>query len=87
MATNNTVNKNFRNKGKDIKYLNTDFTGFRENLIEFSEKIEVMDIGAAAIAEIPIYKKLLDEDLAHLNAFEGDKRQIEKIQKKIAPPI
>lgn len=51
-----------------------------ENLIEFSEKIEVMDIGAAAIAEIPIYKKLLDEDLAHLNAFEGDKRQIEKIK-------
>lgn len=37
MATNNTVNKNFRNKGKDIKYLNTDFTGFRENLIEFTK--------------------------------------------------
>jgi hypothetical protein len=37
MATNNTVNKNFRNKGKDIKYLNTDFAGFRENLIEFSK--------------------------------------------------
>ena len=37
MATNNTVNKNFRNKGKDIKYLNTDFTGFRENLIEFAK--------------------------------------------------
>jgi hypothetical protein len=37
MATNNTVNNNFRNKGKDIKYLNTDFAGFRENLIEFSK--------------------------------------------------
>ena len=37
MATNNTVNKNFRNKGRDIKYLNTDFTGFKENLIEFSK--------------------------------------------------
>jgi hypothetical protein len=37
MATNNTVNKNFRNKGRDIKYLNTDFAGFRENLIEFSK--------------------------------------------------
>jgi len=37
MATNNTVNNNFRNKGKDIKYLNTDFAGFRQNLIEFSK--------------------------------------------------
>jgi hypothetical protein len=37
MATNNTVNSNFRNKGKDIKYLNTDFAGFRQNLIEFSK--------------------------------------------------
>lgn len=37
MATNNTVNKNFRNKGRDIKYLNTDFVGFRENLIEFAK--------------------------------------------------
>jgi hypothetical protein len=37
MATNNTVNNNFRNRGKDIKYLNTDFAGFRENLIEFSK--------------------------------------------------
>jgi hypothetical protein len=37
MATNNTTNNNFRNKGKDIKYLNTDFAGFRSNLIEFSK--------------------------------------------------
>jgi hypothetical protein len=37
MATNNTVNKNFRNKGRDIKYINTDFVGFRENLIEFAK--------------------------------------------------
>ena len=37
MATNNTVSKNFKNKGKDIKYLNTDFTGFRSNLIEFAK--------------------------------------------------
>lgn len=37
MATNNTVNKNFRNKGRDIKYLNTDFAGFRGNLIEFAK--------------------------------------------------
>lgn len=33
----NTINKNFKNRGKDIKYLNKDFTAFRENLIEFSK--------------------------------------------------
>ena len=37
MATNNTVSKNFKNKGKDVKYLNTDFEGFRNNLIEFTK--------------------------------------------------
>ena len=37
MATNNTTNNNFRDRGKDIKYLNTDFAGFRSNLIEFSK--------------------------------------------------
>ena len=37
MATNNTIVKNFKNKGKDIKYLNTDFAGFRGNLIEFAK--------------------------------------------------
>lgn len=33
----NTTNKTFKNKGKDIKYLNKDFTDFRNNLIEFSK--------------------------------------------------
>ena len=33
----NTINKNFKNKGKDIKYLNKDFTAFRANLIEFAK--------------------------------------------------
>ena len=33
----NTINKNFKNKGKDIKYLNKDFVDFRENLIEFTK--------------------------------------------------
>lgn len=49
-------------------------------LIGFSECIELMDIGAAVIAEVPVYKTLLDEGLAHLNAFEGDSRQIQKIK-------
>ena len=37
MAINNTVNSNFRDKGKSIKYLGKDFTAFRENLIEFAK--------------------------------------------------
>jgi hypothetical protein len=32
-----TTNKNFKNKGKDIKYLGKDFTNFRSNLIEFAK--------------------------------------------------
>jgi hypothetical protein len=36
MALNNT-NTNFKNKGKDIKYLNKDFNAFKENLIEFAK--------------------------------------------------
>ena len=31
------TNKNFKNKGKDIKYLNKDFVSFRENLIEYAK--------------------------------------------------
>ena len=32
-----TTNKNFKNKGKDIKYLNKDFNAYRRNLIEFTK--------------------------------------------------
>ncbi len=32
-----SINKNFKNKGKDIKYLNKDFSGFRDNLIDFTK--------------------------------------------------
>jgi hypothetical protein len=32
-----TTNKNFKNKGRDIKYIGKDFYGFRENLIEFAK--------------------------------------------------
>jgi hypothetical protein len=41
-----------------------------------------MDIGAAAIAETPIYTKLIEEKIANLNAFEGDKRQSDKLKSK-----
>lgn len=33
----NTINKNFKNKGKDIKYLNKDFASFRNNLVDFAK--------------------------------------------------
>ncbi|NDE10955.1 MAG: FkbM family methyltransferase [Chitinophagia bacterium] len=48
--------------------------------LELEEKIQVIDIGAAAIAEVPVYKPLLDINLAHLSAFDGDERQIKNIR-------
>ncbi len=51
-------------------------------LFDLDKKIEVMDIGAAAIAEEPIYSKLIDENIANLNAFEGDERQSDKLKSK-----
>jgi len=48
--------------------------------LELVEPIQLMDVGASAIAEVPIYKPLLDGGLAHLNAFEGDDRQIAGIR-------
>ncbi len=51
------------------------------DLFEIEKKIEVMDIGAAAIAETPCYTSLLNNNLAHLTVFDGDKRQIEKLKK------
>jgi hypothetical protein len=32
-----SINKNFKNRGKEIKYLNKDFTSYRGNLIEFAK--------------------------------------------------
>jgi len=32
-----SINKNFKNKGKDVKYLNKEFSDFRKNLIEFTK--------------------------------------------------
>jgi FkbM family methyltransferase len=51
-----------------------------QDLLGFTGPIHVMDIGAACINETPVYRKLLDQGIAHLNAFEGDQRQIEKIR-------
>jgi len=51
-----------------------------QDLISFKDCVQVGDIGAAAINETPVYKALLHENIAHLNAFEGDARQIGKIK-------
>ena len=50
------------------------------DILEIGKKIEIMDIGAAAIAETPVYKILIDLGLGNLNAFEGDKRQSQKLK-------
>ena len=49
--------------------------------LEFTEEIQIMDVGASVIAEVPIYSPLLELGLAHLNAFEGDPRQIDGIKR------
>lgn len=50
------------------------------DLFDIHEKLEVMDIGASAIAEVPIYKILLEKGMALLTAFDGDERQIASIK-------
>ena len=57
------------------------------DLFEIKKKIEIIDVGAAAIAEIPIYKKLIEMGLANLNAFEGDERQSDKLKKEYGENI
>ena len=52
------------------------------DLFELNEKIEIMDVGAAAINETPIYENLINKKIGVLNAFEGDERQIEKLKFK-----
>jgi hypothetical protein len=46
-----------------------------EAVLGFDGKIHVADLGAAAIAEVPPYKALLDRGLARLSAVDGDERQ------------
>ena len=55
-----------------------------QTLIGSTEVIQVADIGAAVINETPIYKRLLEEGIAHLNAFDGDERQTERIKSTYA---
>ena len=57
------------------------------DILEIEKKIEIVDIGAAATAEIPVYKKLIDLELANLNAFEGDSRESKKLKDKFGNNI
>lgn len=54
---------------------------------QLAENIQILDVGASAIAEVPIYKILLDLNSAQLNAFEGDERQIEGIRNAYGPKV
>ena len=54
-------------------------SSFPEALIP-DQKIQIMDVGASMINEVPVYKALMDQGLAHLHAFEGDERQIDLLQ-------
>jgi hypothetical protein len=56
-----------------------------EELIGFEGKMHVVDIGAAAITEVPPYKTLLDRGLARLSAVDGDERHAEGIVKAYGP--
>lgn len=53
---------------------------FLEQYVPLTKPINVADIGAAAIAEEPVYSRLVRQGIAHLYAFEGDERQIEKLK-------
>ena len=57
------------------------------DLFELDKKIEIMDVGAAAINEIPIYDNLVKKKIGNLNCFEGDERQIEKLKHKYGDSI
>ena len=51
------------------------------DFFEIENKIEIMDVGAAAIAisETPVYQKIIDIGFANLNAFEGDEKHSKKL--------
>ena len=52
------------------------------DIFSLDKKIEILDIGAAIIYELPIYDKLIDLGFANLNGFDGDERQIKELKEK-----
>jgi len=55
--------------------------------MKLSRPIHVADIGAAVIAEVPPYQPLLDLGLARLSAFDGDDRQIPRLQQAFGDKV
>lgn len=55
------------------------------DFLKIDSPIQIMDVGASAIAETPVYKTLIERNWGQLNAFEGDERQIEKIYATYGP--
>ncbi len=51
-----------------------------QQLLGLTQPIQIADVGAAAINEVPVYAPLLQQGTGYLNAFEGDPRQIEAIR-------
>jgi FkbM family methyltransferase len=50
-----------------------------EVILGLETRLELMDIGGACINEVPVYRKLIEQGIAHLHVFEGDQRQIDAI--------
>ena len=55
--------------------------------LNLDDKINLFDIGAAAIAEEPIYKSIIDMGAGSLYAFDGDERQQDLIYKSFGRDI
>lgn len=51
-----------------------------QTIFPLNSTIHIADIGAAYIAETPVYKSLVDKGLAKLTVFDGDQRQIAKLK-------
>lgn len=57
------------------------------DLFDLPEPLQVLDVGAAAIAEAPVYKPLLDRGAAHLHAVDGDARHADGLTQAYAPHV
>ena len=57
------------------------------DFLKLDEKINLFDIGAAAIAEEPIYKSIINIGAGSLYAFDGDERQKDTIFKSFGKDI
>lgn len=54
-------------------------------LLDLSDPIRIVDIGAAVINEVPPYAPLLAQGIARLTAVDGDERQADAIRAAFGP--